>query len=468
MIDRDRALEAASEIGVRIGASQILTDEDMMVPFAGDESEMPAVMPTAVVRARTADDVAAALEIAARLDVPVSPRGAGTGKTGGAIPDHQGLVLATGPMARLKDIDRKNRIAIVEPGLITGELHAAVEAEGLFYPPDPNSLSSCAIGGNVAENAGGPRAFKYGVTREYVLGLECVLMGGQKLTVGRRTVKGVTGYDMTALLCGSEGTLAVFTELWLKLLPKPIETMTALAIFSDAAAAGRGVAAIVAAGLTPSVLELLDDTCLDVIRKVGTVPVPQNANALLLLEVDGEGEAVSRDLERVGEACVEAGALDVLVAQSGSDRRTLWAARRELSATLKRSHKHKISEDIVVPRTAVSETIARTREIGAAEGLVVATYGHAGDGNLHSNFLWDDDSQQPQVDAAVEQLFELTMKMGGTLTGEHGIGTQKAPYLHLEQSPELIELQRRIKGVFDPKGLLNPGKIFPRTGHGAC
>jgi glycolate oxidase len=468
VIDRERALRAASEIGARIGPSQVLTDDEMVVPFAGDESEMPPVMPSGVVRARNADDVAAALEVAARLEVPVSPRGAGTGKTGGAIPDHGGLVLATAGMARLKDIDRKNRIAVVEPGVITGELHAAVEAEGLFYPPDPNSLAACAIGGNVAENAGGPRAFKYGVTREYVLGLECVLMGGQRLTVGRRTVKGVTGYDVTALLVGSEGTLGVFTELWLKLLPKPVETMTALAIFSDAAAAGRGVAAIIAAGLTPSVLELLDETCLDVIRAAGAVPVPAHANALLLLEVDGEGQAVPRALERVGEACVQAGALDVLVARSGSDRRTLWAARRELSSSLRRSHRHKISEDIVVPRTAVSETIARTREIGAAGGLVVATYGHAGDGNLHSNFLWDDASQQPQVDAAVEQLFRLTMKMGGTLTGEHGIGSQKAPYLHLEQSAELIDLQRRIKGVFDPKGLLNPGKIFPKTGHGAC
>ena len=468
VIDRERALRAAQEIGARIGPSKVLADAEMVAPFAGDESDMPAVMPSAVVRADGPDDVVATLEIAARLGVPVSPRGAGTGKTGGAIPDHGGLVLATQRMARLKEIDRKNRLAIVEPGMITGELHAAVEAEGLFYPPDPNSLESCAIGGNVAENAGGPRAFKYGVTRDYVLGLECVLMGGQRLSVGRRTIKGVTGYDLTALLVGSEGTLAVFTELWLRLVPRPAETRTALVIFADPAAAGRGVAALVEAGLTPSVMELLDDACLAVIRARGTVPVPEHANALLLIEVDGEASSLEGELERVGDACTRAGALDVLVARSGADRRALWAARRDLSNSLRASHRFKISEDIVVPRTAVAAMIARTREIGAAHGLQVATYGHAGDGNLHSNFLWDDESQRPAVDAAVEDLFRLTVSLGGTLSGEHGIGLQKAPYLPLEQSAELIDVQRRIKAVFDPKDLLNPGKIFPRAAHGAC
>ncbi|MBI2898145.1 MAG: FAD-binding protein [Deltaproteobacteria bacterium] len=468
MLRRERALVAAAEIGRRIGPSRVLTDEELVASYAGDESEVPPVIPAAVVRAETSDDVVATLEVASQHEVPVTPRGAGTGKSGGAIPDHGGLVLATQRIARLKQIDRANRIAIVEPGMITGELHAAVEAEGLFYPPDPNSLESCALGGNVAENAGGPRAFKYGVTREYVLGLEAVLMGGQRLSVGRRTVKGVTGYDLTALFVGSEGTLAVFTELWLRLVPRPPRTATALALFSDAAAAGRAVAAIVAAGLTPSVLELLDEESLAAIRARGAVPVPARATALLLIEVDGEAELVELELERAAEACEAAGAVEVLVAQEASQRRALWAARRELSRSLKAAHLHKIAEDIVVPRTAVPEMIARTREIGRAHGLVVATYGHAGDGNLHSNFLWDDPSLSPEVERAVEELMRLAVEMGGTLSGEHGIGLQKAPFLAYEQSPQLIDLQRQVKAVFDPKGLLNPGKIFGRSGHGAC
>jgi glycolate oxidase len=419
-----------------------------------------------VVLAESAADVAATLEIAEACDVPVTPRAGGTGRTGGAVPVAGGIVLATHALSRIKHIDRENLIAVVEPGVITGDLHAAVEAEGLFYAPDPNSLDSCRLGGNLAENAGGPRAFKYGVTRDWVLGLEACLVGGRVVRTGKQTVKGVTGYDVTALLVGSEGTLAVFTEATLRLVPKPPAVSTALALFSDVRAAAQAVSAIVAAGIVPRCLEMLDAATLDAVRAAG-VAVDARAGAMLLVEVDGEGAEAT--LLRVGDAAASSpGCVDVVVAQDGVQRDRLWAARRMLSKATRRLARHKLSEDVVVPRSRVADLLARTDAIGAKTGVRHLAYGHAGDGNLHVNFLWNDDAERPAVDRAIELLMRATVDLGGTLSGEHGIGVSKLPYLHLEQSPELIELQQSIKRAFDPKGLLNPGKIFPTVGHPAC
>ena len=465
---RERTLRAAIEIERAIGESRVLTDADLLVPYGSDDSEAPARVPDAVVRATSADDVVHVLAAAQKHGVPVTPRGAGTGRTGGAIPVDGGIVLATDRKAQIHEIDRANLFAVVDPGVVTGSLQEAVEAQGLFYPPDPNSLDSCALGGNVAENAGGPRAFKYGVTREYVLGLEVVLMGGTRLRTGRRTVKGVTGYDVTALLVGSEGTLGVFTELWLRLVPQPAAVATALVIFPDVRTAGEGVAAIVAAGVVPRVLELMDDVCLAVVRAKGGVGIPESAGSILLVEVDGPADRLEAEMERVADACTRVGARDVLVTQSAAESRRLWAARRVLSHSLRDSRAHKIAEDIVVRRSRIPEMLAAARAIGEKHRLDVATYGHAGDGNLHTNFLWDDPDAGPRVEAAVRELFQVTLDLGGTLSGEHGIGILKAPFLPMEQSPELIDLQTRIKAAFDPKGLMNPGKIFPRSGHGAC
>jgi glycolate oxidase len=457
---------AKAELERRLGPSKVLTTAEGCAAYASDESDVAGPAPDAVVIASSAADVAATLAVADAYDVPLTPRAGGTGRTGGAVPVAGGIVLATHALARIKEIDRENLVAVVEPGVITGDLHAAVEREGLFYPPDPNSLDSCCIGGNLAENAGGPRAFKYGVTRDWVLGVEAHLMGGRVVRAGRRTVKGVTGYDVTALLIGSEGTLGVFTEATLQLLHKPPALATALALFEDVRAAAAAVGALIAAGIVPRCLEILDAATLDAVRSAG-VAVDPRAGGMLLIEVDGD--AVDDALSRVGEVASDcARCLDVVVAQDAGQRDRLWAARRMLSRATRKLARHKLSEDVVVPRTQIAELLSRTDEIGAATGVRHLTYGHAGDGNLHVNFLWDDDAERPAVDRAIGLLMRTTIDLGGTLSGEHGIGVSKAPYLRLEQSDDLIALQRDIKRTFDPKDLLNPGKIFPTDGHRSC
>jgi glycolate oxidase len=457
---------AKIELERRLGPSKVLTGEDACGAYANDDSDVEGRRADVVVIAASAEDVAATLAIAEACEVPVTPRAGGTGRTGGAVPVAGGIVLATHAIARIKEIDRANLVAVVEPGVVTGVLHAEVEREGLFYAPDPNSLDSCMIGGNLGENAGGPRALKYGVTSDWVLGLEACLVGGRVLRTGKRTVKGVTGYDVTALLVGSEGTLAVFTEATLRLMPKPPGIATALALFVDVRAAAAAVGAIVAAGVIPRCLEMLDAATLAAVRGAG-VAVDERAQGMLLIEVDGE--SAESALLRVGEVVsASAGLVDIVVAQDGTQRDRLWAARRMLSKATRKLARHKLSEDVVVPRTKIVDLLERTDEIGEATRVRHLTYGHAGDGNLHVNFLWDHDEERPAVDRAIEMLMRATVKLGGTLTGEHGIGVSKAPFLAFEQSEELIGIQKQIKDVFDPKGLLNPGKIFASRGHAGC
>jgi glycolate oxidase len=457
---------ARRELERRLGDSKVLTTPEACATYASDDSDVRGRTPDVVVVAASADDVAATLAVAESCEVPVTPRAGGTGRTGGAVPMAGGIVLATHALARIKDIDRANLVAVVEPGVITGELHAAVEREGLFYAPDPNSLESCRIGGNLGENAGGPRVFKYGATRDWVLGLEACLVGGRLLRTGKRTVKGVTGYDVTSLLVGSEGTLAVFTEATLRLVPKPPAVATALALYGDVRQAAAAVSAVVAAGVVPRCLELLDAATLGAVRSAG-VAVDERAGAMLLIEVDGD--SAESTLLRVGEvASAAAGCVDVLVAQDGVQRDRLWAARRMLSHATRKLARHKLSEDIVVPRSRIADLLARADQIGEATHVRHLAYGHAGDGNLHVNFLWNEPEERPAVERAIGLLMRATIDLGGTLTGEHGIGVTKASYLPLEQSEGLIALQRDIKRTFDPKGLLNPGKIFPSPGHGGC
>jgi glycolate oxidase len=457
---------ARIELDRRLGTSNVLVDADACAAYASDESDASGRPPDAVVLATSAEDVTAALAIADTCDVPITPRAAGTGRSGGAVPAAGGIVLATHKLCRIKEIDRQNLIAVVEPGVVTGALHDTVEREGLFYGPDPNSLESCQIGGNIAENAGGPRAFKYGVTRDWVLGLEAHLVGGRRIHTGRRTSKGVTGYDVTALLVGSEGTLAVFTEATLRLVSKPSAVSTALVLFRDAAAAAGAIAPILAAGVVPRCLEMLDAATLAAVRSAG-VAVDQRAGAMLLAEVDGD--AVESALLRLAEAATASpGCIDVLVARDGAERNRLWAARRMLSRATRTLARYKLSEDVVVPRTRIADLLQRVDEIGVETGVRHLAYGHAADGNFHVNFLWNDADERPAVDRAIDRLMHVTIELGGTLSGEHGIGISKAAFLPLEQSPTLIALQKDIKRAFDPKGLLNPGKIFPSNGHAAC
>lgn len=459
---------ALIELSQRLPSDAVIVDRDLRESYARDASEAEPVLPRAVVRARSTAEVSAALEIAHARGVPVTVRAAGTGKTGGAVPCEGGIVLALECFDRIDDVDHDDLVAVVSPGAITGRVHEAVESEGLFYGPDPNSLASCTIGGNVATNAGGPRAMKYGVTRDWVRGLEVVLADGTVLALGGRTHKSATGYDLKSLIVGSEGTLAVVTRATLRVVPKPAGLRTLIAFVDDEARIAPALRACLAARVTPRCAELLDAETLAVLREEGTTPIPSGARALLLIELDGDDDGLDRDLARLGEALDQAGALEILVAKHSGDRERLWAVRREMSHALRRRAANKLSEDVVVPRGKLGELLLRCRAIGEARRVRMPAYGHAGDGNLHVNFLWDDPSERARVDAAIEDLFRAVVGMGGTLSGEHGIGLLKAPYLSLEQPPALIDLQRRIKRELDPRGILNPGKIFAPPSHAAC
>ncbi|HEY5959791.1 MAG TPA: FAD-linked oxidase C-terminal domain-containing protein, partial [Polyangiaceae bacterium] len=413
------------------------------------------------------DQVSRVLEVAEATHSFVTPRAAGTGKSGGALALQGGVVLSLQGFNRIKDIDRQEGIAVVEPGVVLADLQKAVEAEGLFYPPDPNSQDECTLGGNVAENAGGPRAFKYGVTRDYVLGMQVALMGGQRLSLGRRTRKGVTGYDLTALLVGSEGTLGVIGDITLKLIPKPPVVMALMAFFLDVRRASACVTTIGEAGVMPRCIEMLDRLTLDAMRAAGH-DFPAAAQALLIIEVDGDEAHCERQADMTEAACSKAGAIAVTIARDEERRERIWRTRREMSHAIKKLTKHKMSEDVVVPRSRMPELLERVERCAERERIQWLAYGHAGDGNLHVNYLWNEPDERPRVDRAIAQLFRDTVELQGTLSGEHGIGVTKAPYLSLEQSDAVIALQQRIKAQFDPKGLLNPGKIFPSAGHRNC
>lgn len=459
---------AALALEQRLGPSRVHTELSVRETYARDESEVEGRTPDIVVFAESAEDVATTLEIAEANDVPVTPRAGGSGRVGGAVPVAAGIVLATHTLSRIKEINVGDMLAVVEPGVMTRDVHAAAEREGLFYPPDPNSLKWCCIGGNAAANAGGPRAFKYGVTREYVLGVEVYLMGGRKVRAGRRTIKGVTGYDVTALMVGSEGTLGVFSEITLRLRRNPESVATVVALFDDVQRSAFAVQEVLAAGLVPRCIELMDGWTLEALR-AQKVAVDGRASAMLLIELDGEVAALDRELEKLGDVLTACpGSLDVLAAQDEAQRERLWEARRALSPATKKLARHKLSEDVVVPRSRIGELLTETARIGERHSVKHLTYGHAGDGNLHVNFLWNEPDERPRIDAALFDLMRATIALGGTLSGEHGIGVTKLPYLSLEQSPELIALQRDIKRAFDPKGLLNPGKIFAPQGHRDC
>jgi glycolate oxidase len=437
-------------------------DAERLEAYGRDESDLGAFPPDVVVLAEGAEDVRAVFAAASRHRVPVVPVAARSGKSGGVLALRGGIAISTERMSRILEISPGDLVARVEPGVVTGVLQAEVERHGLFYPPDPNSLDMCTIGGNVAENAGGPRALKYGVTREYVLGLTAVVPTGEVLRLGRRSIKGVAGYDLTALLVGSEGTLGIVTEVTLKLLPRPRHVATALVAFASVEAAARAVTRVLAAGVLPRCLELLDDVSLAAIARTSPGRFPPAAGAALLVETDGnDEEQVFAEIVRVAEAVQGDAAGEVVVAQNEAQRRELWEVRKLLSVNLKALHPRKLSEDVAVPRSRIPGMIARAKEIGRARGLAVATYGHAGDGNLHCNVLFDREEERPAVDLAVADLLRAAVDLGGTITGEHGVGLAKRDFLEYEQGREVVALERRLKALFDPLGILNPGKIFP-------
>lgn len=453
-----RALEDA------LSSEQIIADPDLLERYAEDWSGGGRYMPDFVVKAKSTADVQAVLAAATEHGVPVTPRGLGTGKSGGALPIYGGIVLSTELMAGIDEVRRDDMLVVAGAGTITADVMKAVEAEGLFYPPDPNSLHICSIGGNVACNAGGPRALKYGVTRHYVLGIEVVLPTGEVLELGKRTIKHVTGYDLAGLIVGSEGTLGVITRVTLRVIPNPPFVQTALVSFASLRAASVALTKVLEVGIVPRTLELLDHHALNAVRAKTPGRFPENAGALIILETDGTTEARAfEDLERAGEVCMNEGALDVLVAQDAQQRERIWEPRRVLSVTLSETAERKISEDIVVPRSLIPEMLDRVQRIGEEHDVRCATYGHAGDGNLHVNVLFDRDAEE-RAKRAVSKVMEATVALGGTISGEHGIGLLKRDFMPLEQSKAMLDVQRAIKRTLDPKNILNPGKILPLIG----
>ena len=443
-----------------LGPNQLRRDAQSLADYGRDESDLGTTPADLVVLAENTAQVSHVLRTAQAHGVPVTPCGARSGKSGGSMPVEGGVVLSLERMKAIKRLSVEDLTAVVEPGVITGDFMKAAEGVGLFYPPDPNSWEWCTLGGNVAENAGGPRALKYGVTRDYVLGLEWVMPSGEVLRVGRQTIKGVAGYDLVGLLVGSEGTLGVATEVTLQLLPRPRVVQTALLIFRDLQSAARAVTAVLAGGILPRTLELLDDVSIRAVDGRG-FNFPTGTGAAVLAEVDGnQSDAVFAELAQLGEIAAAHGATETLLAQEGAQREGLWAARRSVSTALRSLAKHKLSEDIAVPRSAIPEVIGRLKTMGEELGLTVATYGHAGDGNLHANILFNSPDQREAVERALRQMAELAISVGGTITGEHGVGLAKRDLLPLEQSSGVLQLQRQLKAVFDPRGLLNPGKIF--------
>jgi glycolate oxidase len=419
----------------------------------------------AVVLPANTQEVAAIVRLCAKHRVPIVPRGGGTGYTGGAVPTLGGIVISLERMNRILEIDEANLVAVVEPHVVTGDLQAAVEKVGLFYPPDPASLKESVIGGNVAECAGGPRAFKYGTTKPYVLGLEIVLPTGEILRTGGKVVKNVVGYDLTHLIVGSEGTLAIITQIILRLVPRPPVQATLRATFRDIESAVQAVINVIRARVVPAAVELIDGDSLEAVAQYLQVRslAPEGTGAMLLLEVDGVPSAVAEEAARVEAACAEAGATEVLRARDEAERQELWRVRRELSRSLKMITPLKYNHDVVVPKGRIPELFALVRRIREEFRLRIPCFGHAGDGNIHVNIMVnpDDADEIARAHAAERVLFEGVVALEGSISGEHGIGFAKAPFLGLELSPETIALMKRVKQAFDPLGILNPGKIFP-------
>lgn len=436
------------------------TDEDRFChsyDAAGGKS-----LPDLVVRPASAEEISKIVVLANEYSIPVIPRGAGSGFVGGSTPVLGGIVLVLTRMAKIIFIDKDNLTVEVEPGVITQKLQKEVEKSGLFYPPDPASLKFSTIGGNVAVNSGGPRAIKYGVTKDYVLGLEAVLPTGEIIHTGVKTVKGVVGYDLTRLLIGSEGTLGVITKILLKLLPKPKKVKTALAVFPEVDDATRAVTEIIRSKIIPATLEFMDSTAIECVEDYLQMGLPKKAGAMLLIEVDGDDDVVEKEIKQIDLLCKKYNTGQILVAADEREREKLWAARRAISPALGRLKPTKINEDIVVPRNKIPSIIKRIRKIAEDFKLTIINFGHAGDGNIHVNIMTDkqDKDEYERAEKAVKEIFSATLDLGGTISGEHGVGLAKRQYIRMEIEPVVLRKMKEIKKIFDPNNIMNPGKIF--------
>ncbi|MCD6486442.1 MAG: FAD-binding protein [Syntrophobacterales bacterium] len=451
--------EILNEIKKAVGLNAVVRDSEKLHEFEKDAGE-DARLPELVVEATSSRQVSDLLRLANRYSFPVTPRGLGTGLSGGAVPLFGGVVLSLAKMNRILSIEKDNLIAVVEPGVITLDLQNAVKRKNLFYPPDPASLDTCSIGGNAATNAGGPSCVKYGTTRDYVLGLEAVLPSGEIIEAGVRARKGVVGYDLRHLLLGSEGTLGVITNLILKLIPHPQMITTLVAFFPKLTSAMDAVTAMLVRGHVPCAVEFLDDRCLEITGDLLPFEEVRSTKAMLIIETDGAQRVIEKEMEAIGEICMEQGAVNVVMAPDSLKRARMWEARREVSLRIEERFPLYLHEDIVVPIGKIADLVGCLREFEKVYGIKIYSFGHAGDGNIHVNITAEDRKCRDRAEEGIVALLKRVLSMGGTISGEHGIGIAKKRFLPMELSTESIRIQKEIKQIFDPLRILNPGKIF--------
>ncbi|MEA2175068.1 MAG: glycolate oxidase [Blastocatellia bacterium] len=464
---RNRARTSASDADVLarlsqiVGPEYVLVDAEKIEPYAQDavKEKFP---PEAVVLPRTSEEIAAIMRLANEKLFPVTARGGGVGYTGGAVPVEGGIVIGTDRMNAIMEINADDLYVVAEPGVTTYALQQAVERVGLFYPPDPASYKDSFIGGNIAENAGGIRSAKYGVTKHYVLGLEVVTPTGEIIRTGGRTSKNVVGFDLTGLMCGSEGMLGIITLATLRLIPLPEATATVRATFQTMRAACACVTALTRARVVPVAFEVLDRNSINAVEDEFAFGIGRDAGALLLVSVDGPASEVERSARVVEKVLRDGGGRDLLRAETRDAEDRLWDVRRALSPAIKKYGTLKLNEDVVVPRSRVPDLVERVEEIGRRHDIFVVNFGHAGDGNIHVNFMCDREDQESvrRARLCVRETFAVAIELGGTISGEHGIGYVKAPYLEMAVDAATIETMKRLKRALDPQAILNPGKMF--------
>jgi glycolate oxidase len=450
------------EFAAIVGPENMFTDETDRMTYSYDAAVVDPVLPGLAVRPTTGEQLSQTVRLCNQNRLPLTVRGAGTNLSGGTVPAQDGVVVITNGLNRILEINTADMFAVVQPGVVTAKLAAAVEAQGLFYPPDPGSQAVSTLGGNVAENAGGLRGLKYGVTRDYVMGLQFFDTAGEPIKTGSRTVKCATGYNLTGLLVGSEGTLGVFNEITLKLIPLPASQKAMIATFDQMAQASETVAAIIAAHIVPATLEFMDNFTIRAVEDYSRVGLPVDAAALLLIEVDGHPAQVEEEAVQVEQICQQHGARSIRVAQDAKERDDVWTARRSALSALAKLKPTLVLEDATVPRSKIPDMVRAMQSISQTYDIPIGTFGHAGDGNLHPTILTDrrNTEEWHRVEEAIAAIFEKALDMGGTLSGEHGTGIAKSCFLSKETSPATIVYSRRIKAALDPNNILNPGKII--------
>ncbi|RUQ28855.1 FAD-binding protein [Peribacillus cavernae] len=453
------------EIKKIVKSGRVLTDESDRFSYSFDGS-FGTFLPDAVIQTKSTEELAQLVKLANREQIPVYPRGQSTSLSGGPLPVKGGMVFDLSVMDDLLEIHGEDLVAVVSPGILTANIHKAAEQKGLMYPPDPSSSHVSTIGGNMAENSGGPRGLKYGVTKDYVIGLEVITPEGEIIKTGGSTVKNVTGYDLTKLIVGSEGTLGIITKAVLRLIPKPQGSETIMAVFNSLIDAGSAISKILSSGILPSKMELMDKASIAAVENYEPLGLPLNAEAIILIELDGHPLALKDEVKQAADLCDSVGAREIRIPQNAEERAEIWKARKLVSPAIARIKPTKISEDATVPRSKIPQMCMRLQEIRDKYDVHLVVFGHAGDGNLHPNIICDksDKEEMRRVEQAVAEIFTAAIELGGTLSGEHGIGLMKAPFMEMELGAIGLDMMKRIKESWDPNNIMNPGKIFPEPG----